>query len=53
MPLRPNDLLPISEADHAGLVLAEDALTGLQQALDGQFVTDEDLDQAPGVSAAS
>jgi PHD/YefM family antitoxin component YafN of YafNO toxin-antitoxin module len=40
------------EAEHAHLVLAEDALTGLRQALAGQFVSDKDLDQALGVAPA-
>jgi PHD/YefM family antitoxin component YafN of YafNO toxin-antitoxin module len=34
------------EAEHANLVLAEDAITGLQQALSGQFVADDELDAA-------
>src|ERR1700709_2828486 len=34
------------EAEHANLVLAEDAVTGLKQALSGQFVSDDDLDEA-------
>lgn len=38
------------EAEHARLVLAEDAIAGLQQALAGQFVTDEALDQALGLA---
>jgi hypothetical protein len=38
------------EVDHGSLVLVEDALTGLQQALWGQFVLDEDLDEALGQS---
>ena len=37
------------EAEHAHLVLADDATTGLRQALAGQFVSDEVLDQALGV----
>jgi len=36
------------DAEHAALVLANDASTGLQQALAGQFMTDEDLDEALG-----
>ena len=40
------------EAEHANLVLAEDAITGLRQALAGQFVSDEDLDEALGVKHA-
>jgi len=39
------------EAEHANLVLAEDAITGLQQALAGQFVSEEELDKALGVVA--
>lgn len=38
------------EAEHAKLVLAEDAATGLQQALAGQFVPDAALDEALGVT---
>lgn len=41
------------ESEHASLVLAEDAITGLRQALAGQFVSDEQLDQALGVASAS
>lgn len=37
------------EAEHASLVLAEDAITGLKQALAGEFVSDEEFDQALGV----
>lgn len=37
------------EAEHANLVLAEDAITGLQQALAGQFVPDDALDKALGI----
>jgi PHD/YefM family antitoxin component YafN of YafNO toxin-antitoxin module len=33
-------------AEHANLVLAEDAIAGLRQALAGQFVSDEELNQA-------
>jgi PHD/YefM family antitoxin component YafN of YafNO toxin-antitoxin module len=40
------------EAEHASLVLAEDAIAGLKQALDGQFVTDEELDEALGTPKA-
>jgi PHD/YefM family antitoxin component YafN of YafNO toxin-antitoxin module len=39
------------EAEHASLVLAEDAISGLRQATEGQFVSDEELDQALGVSS--
>ena len=38
------------EAEHANLVLADDAITGLKQALSGQFVSDDELDQALGVT---
>ena len=38
------------EAEHANLVLAEDAVTGLEQALSGQFVSDDELDEALGVT---
>ena len=37
------------EAEHAKLVLAEDALTGLREALSGEFASDDDLDEALGV----
>ena len=40
------------EAEHANLVLAEDAVAGLRQALTGQFVPDDDLDEALGVTPA-
>ena len=40
------------EAEHGNLVLADDAVTGLRQALAGQFVPDEELDQALGVAPA-
>ena len=40
------------EAEHANLVLAEDAITGLREALKGQFVSDDELDQALGIAAA-
>jgi hypothetical protein len=35
------------------LVLADDAVTGLRQALAGQYLSDEELDQALGVTRAS
>lgn len=37
------------EAEHANLVLAEDAIAGLREALIGSFVLDEELDEALGV----
>lgn|GEM_PF-376999 len=37
------------EAEHANLVLADDAVTGLKQALSGQFVSDDELNEALGV----
>ena len=40
------------EAEHANLVLAEDAITGLQEALSGRFVGDDELDAALGVAPA-
>lgn len=40
------------ESEHANLVLAEDAIAGLQQASAGQFVSDEDLDRALGIPPA-
>lgn len=41
------------ESEHANLMLTEDAITGLRQALAGQFVSDDDLDQALGGASAS
>jgi PHD/YefM family antitoxin component YafN of YafNO toxin-antitoxin module len=38
------------EAEHASLVLADDAVTGLKEALAGQLVSDDELDQALGVT---
>jgi len=38
------------EVEHANLVLAEDAITGLKEALSGQFVSDDELDAALGVT---
>ena len=38
------------ELEHANLVLAEDAVTGLRQALAGHFVAEDELDQALGVA---
>ena len=38
------------EAEHANLVLAEDAVTGLKQALSGQFVPDDELTEALAVT---
>ena len=40
------------ESEHARLVLAEDAITGLRQALAGQFVADDELDTAIGAAPA-
>lgn len=40
------------EQEHANLVLAEDAIVGLRQALSGQFVSDDELDQALGAAPA-
>ena len=40
------------ESEYANLVLADDAITGLQQALAGEFVSAEDLDRALGVMPA-
>ncbi|BEP64998.1 hypothetical protein GmRootV213_55520 (plasmid) [Variovorax sp. V213] len=39
-------------SEHANLVLAEDAITGLRQALARQFVSVEELDRALGVASA-
>jgi len=38
------------EAEHAHLVLAEDAIAGLKEALSGEFVSDDELDRALGVT---
>ncbi len=38
------------EAEHANLVLADDAITGLKQALSGEFVSDDELDESLGVT---
>jgi PHD/YefM family antitoxin component YafN of YafNO toxin-antitoxin module len=40
------------ETEHAKLVLAEDAVAGLKQALSGQFISDAELDEALGVRPA-
>lgn len=40
------------EAEHANLVLAEDAIKGLTEALEGKFVSDEELDRALGMKPA-
>ena len=37
------------EAEHASLVLADDAINGLRQALAGGFVPDDELNDALGV----
>lgn len=34
------------EAEHVNLVLAEDAMKGLKEALAGEFVSDDELDEA-------
>jgi PHD/YefM family antitoxin component YafN of YafNO toxin-antitoxin module len=39
------------EAEHANLMLAEEAIVGLKQALAGQWVSDADLDAALGVTS--
>lgn len=41
------------ESEHANLMLTEDAITGLRQALAGHFVSDDELDQALGGASAS
>lgn len=38
------------EAEHANLVLADHAITGLKEALSGEFVSDDELDEALGVT---
>ena len=40
------------EAEHAKLVPAEDAITGLREALSGEFASDDELDEALGVKPA-
>lgn len=40
------------EAEHANLVLAEDAITGLKEALSGQFISDQEFDEALGITPA-
>ncbi|MDM0034441.1 type II toxin-antitoxin system Phd/YefM family antitoxin [Variovorax sp. J22P271] len=40
------------EREHASLVLAEDAVAGLRQAMAGHFVADDELDQALGAPSA-
>lgn len=40
------------EAEHANLVLAEDAIKGLTEALEGKFVSDDELDRALGMKPA-
>jgi PHD/YefM family antitoxin component YafN of YafNO toxin-antitoxin module len=37
------------EQEHANLVLAEDAIAGLRQAIAGEFPTDAELDEALGL----
>ena len=37
------------KSEHARLVLPDDAITGLREALAGQFVADDELDLALGV----
>ncbi|HEX7788924.1 MAG TPA: hypothetical protein VF467_00155 [Afipia sp.] len=39
-------------SEHASLVLAEDAMTGLRQAMARHFVSDEELDRALGSASA-
>ena len=40
------------EAEHANLVLAEDAITGLKEAISGQFISDQEFDEALGITPA-
>ena len=47
--LRTADGVRMHEAGRTALLLAEDAIVGLQQALSGQFVSDDELDEALGV----
>ena len=53
MALRASDIDPISDARARLIELADDAVTGLRQALSGQFVSDEELDEALGVTSTS
>lgn len=47
------DYYHVLQAEHAKLVLAEDAIAGLREALIGSFVPDEELEEALGVRPAS
>ena len=40
-------------SEHANVVLVEDAITGLRQALAGQLVSDDELDNALGSASVS
>jgi PHD/YefM family antitoxin component YafN of YafNO toxin-antitoxin module len=40
------------EAEHSHLVLAQDAVKGLNEALAGHFISDDELDEALGVTPA-
>jgi hypothetical protein len=42
----PHDADAYDEIEEANMLLAEDAICGLQQALAGKFVSDTDLDNA-------
>ena len=42
----------MEHAEHANLVLADDVITGLKEALSGAFVSDDGLDEALGVTPA-
>jgi len=52
MSLRAPDIVPITEARAALTELAEDAITGLKEALAGKFVADDELDRALTVAPA-
>jgi len=41
------------EAEHANVVLVEDAVAGLRQAVAGEFVSETELDQALGIAPAA
>ncbi len=47
------DYYHLLEAEHANLLLAEDAITGLRQAQAGQFLSGAELDEALGACVTS
>lgn len=50
--MAPLDYYHALEAKQANLVLANDAITGLKEALSGEVVSDEEFDEALGVTPA-